>query len=527
MVNKNLFPVTDGKVKTTRKTTRVEPANTTNMAGGKAYKSTTKHALAQIACTGTFNGTYYATGSKIAELAKQQIKELIKEGDVEFLAKLAVYSHTSSYMKDLPAYLLVELYLIDTQLFKRIFNKVVTNGKMLRNVVQIARSGALGKKINLSNKTWRTVIQSWFDSRTGEALFKANIGNDPALADIIKMARVKPTEANDDIFKYILGKEYNLEGLPDVIRNYELYKKGLTKELPEVDFRYLDSLPLTTSDWTKIALNANFHTLRMNLNTFDRHGVLKDSEVVNKLADKLRDKKSVLGSKVFPYQLMMTYLNAEVCSELNMAVQDAMEIATENVTTFQGKMAICVDVSGSMNWSSLTGNRGTATSKAKPVHAAALFASVYLRNNKNAVVMPFDTRVHSVKINPRDSVVTNTQKLCINGGGTDCSVALRELNNQNAMLDTIVVVSDNESWVQFYFGNGTSMMNEWVKFKRRNPNAKLILIDLTPSVDSQVTNHTDILMVGGWSDEVFNVVNSFLSSDSMDHWVEKIESVEI
>jgi len=141
--------------------------------------------------------------------------------------------------------------------------------------------------------------------------------------------------------------------------------------------------------------------------------------------------------------------------------------------------------------------------------------------------MPFDTRVHSVKINPRDSVVTNTQKLCINGGGTDCSVALRELNNQNAMLDTIVVVSDNESWVQFYFGNGTSMMNEWVKFKRRNPNAKLILIDLTPSVDSQVTNHTDILMVGGWSDEVFNVVNSFLSSDSMDHWVEKIESVEI
>jgi 60 kDa SS-A/Ro ribonucleoprotein len=95
------------------------------------------------------------------------------------------------------------------------------------------------------------------------------------------------------------------------------------------------------------------------------------------------------------------------------------------------------------------------------------------------------------------------------------------------MLDTIVVVSDNESWVQFYFGNGTSMMNEWVKFKRRNPNAKLILIDLTPSVDSQVTNHTDILMVGGWSDEVFNVVNSFLSSDSMDHWVEKIESVEI
>lgn len=528
MVNKNLFSTKTGKVKTTRKTTKAEPTNTTNLAGGKGYQSTVKHAVAQIACTGTFNGTFYATGSKIQDMLKEQLDELLKLKDgAEFLAKLAVYSHTSSYMKDLPAYLLVKLYLVNTDLFKKVFNKVVTNGKMLRNVVQIARSGALGKKVNLSNKVWRTVLKNWFDNQTGDSLFKANIGNDPKLADVIKMGRVKPSDSLDGMFKYILGKEYGLDSLPDNVRNYELFKSGQTKELPNVDFRYLDSLPLTTANWTEIALKANFHTLRMNLNTFKRHGVLNDSKVVSKLVEKLTDKKSVLGSKVFPYQLMMTYLNADVCSELNLAIQDAMEIATENVSTFQGKTAICVDVSGSMN-SPVTGYNGTATSKATCVNVAALFASVYLRNNKNAMVLPFDTRVHNVELNPRDSVATNTKKLSISGGGTNCAVALEHLNNTNAKMDTIVFVSDNESWASMTSPwRGTDMMTAWVKFKQRNPNAKLVLIDLTPGTNSQVTNHTDILMVGGWSDEVFNVVNSFLSSDSMDHWLEKIESVEI
>jgi 60 kDa SS-A/Ro ribonucleoprotein len=58
-------------------------ADTVNEAGGLAYKLEPKHALAQIAATGTFGNTYYNDAS-------QQLKEVLelieKIDDNEFLA---------------------------------------------------------------------------------------------------------------------------------------------------------------------------------------------------------------------------------------------------------------------------------------------------------------------------------------------------------------------------------------------------------------------------------------------------------
>jgi len=46
----------------------------------------------------------------------------------------------------MPALLLAALSLKSTQYFKRAFPRVVDNGRMLRTLVQILRSGAVGRK---------------------------------------------------------------------------------------------------------------------------------------------------------------------------------------------------------------------------------------------------------------------------------------------------------------------------------------------------------------------------------------------
>ena len=112
MANKTLFSSIKSKYVRT---------DTRNEAGGPAYKFTPKHALAQMAATGCFNGIYYAR----AENQLAEIRTLIAQVDDDvFLAKLAVYARERAYMKDMPAALLVILSKRDTKLMHQVFDRV-------------------------------------------------------------------------------------------------------------------------------------------------------------------------------------------------------------------------------------------------------------------------------------------------------------------------------------------------------------------------------------------------------------------
>jgi len=82
----------------------------------------------------------------------------------------------------------------------------------------------------------------------------------------------------------------------------------------------------------------------------------------------------------------------------------------------------------------------------------------------------------------------------------------------------VVFVSDNQSWSDFRLtrsqsgSSGTLMAQEWDRLRKRNPRAKLVLIDLQPYATTQVENRDDVLNVGGFSDSVFDVVSSFVGN---------------
>ncbi|MCB9566017.1 MAG: TROVE domain-containing protein [Myxococcales bacterium] len=517
MANKNLF----------RSTARVPATDTRNEAGGVAYSLEAKHALAQYAATGCLNSTYYAGAAEQLE----KVLDLCAKIDPTFIAKTAVYARERGLMKDMPALLVAHLAARDGELCERVFGRVIDNGKLLRNFVQIVRSGATGRR-SLGTRPKR-LVQRWIDKRSDDAVFAASVGNDPSLADIIKMVHPKPATAERRaLLGYLLGRPYDVAALPAIVRSYEDYKAGRSKEVPNVHFQMLTSLPLDAAAWRSIAQNAGWQMTRMNLNTFARHGVFEDRALTRTIAARLRHPKAIQKARVFPYQLMVAYtqVDAAVPAEVKEALQEAMEVALANVPEIAGQVYVLPDVSGSMH-SPATGHRKGSTSVVRCIDVAALIGAAFLRQNPRAEVIPFSDHVVKASLNRRDSVMTNAQRLAsLPSGGTKCSAPLAELNRRKATGDLVIFVSDNESWID---GNrmrwqGTAVMDEWEKYKARNRRAKLVCIDIQPYATTQAPERADILNIGGFSDAVFDLIAAF-AQDQLhpEHWVGIIDGITL
>jgi 60 kDa SS-A/Ro ribonucleoprotein len=522
MVNTQLFKTAAGVL--------LPGAKARNEAGAPAYALSPRHQLAQLAATGCLNRTFYAS----AQTQFETVSELALKVDAAFVAKTAIYARQSGRMKDMPAFLAATLAVRDVGLLGQMFGRVVDSGKMLRNFVQIVRSGAVGRK-SLGTRP-KKLVQAWLLNASEKQLLNAAVGNTPSLADVVKMVHPKPAEAwRAAWFAWLIGKSFVEADLPPITQAFERFKRGMalgvsSMEVPEVPFQMLTALDLNTDQWAQIARTGSWQMVRQNLNTFARHGVFGVRGMAQVVATKLRDLQAVARARVMPYQLMSAFMATgdEVPAAIRDALQDAMEAAIANVPVFDGRVVVCPDVSGSMS-SAVTGHRGSATSAVRCIDVAALVAASVLRKNPSARVLPFEQAVVKLSLNARDSVMTNAKALAsIGGGGTNCSAPLALLNKERAEVDVVILVSDNESWVDAQRHGATQTMREWEALKQRNPQARLVCIDIQPYATTQAAERHDILNVGGFSDAVFDAVSAFMGGKAdAEHWVGEIEKISL
>jgi len=518
MANKSVFASIKGRL--------LPKADAKNAHAAPAYAYSDAHALAQVAVTGTFGGMFYQSPQDELEY----VLDVAEAVEPTFLAQAAVYARKHGHMKDMPAVLLAILARRDPVLFRAVFGRVVDNGKMLRTFVQVVRSGQTGRK-SLGSAP-KAMVQNWLNTASDRALLQANIGNDPSLADVIKMVHPKPASAEREaLFAWIVGRPCEVALLPEAVRDWMVFKEKGKGRFPDVPFQMLTQLELTPHHWVRMAKNGSWQMVRQNLNTFHRHGVFGVAGNVKTVAAKLRDPEAIAKARAFPYQLMVTAQNVadDMPSEIVDALHDAMEIAVQNVPKVHGQVVVCPDVSGSMTWP-VTGYRPGATSVVRHVDVAALVAAAFMRVNRGCQVLPFDFDVRDVRLRARDTILTNAERLAeLGGGGTNCSAPLAWLNARGRSPDLVVFVSDNQSWVDARGGRqGTAMMREWETIKRRNPKAKLVCIDIAPYGTTQAQTAKDVLNVGGFSDAVFDQIAAFANDQTgPDHWVGEIEKIDI
>ncbi|MGF1580850.1 MAG: TROVE domain-containing protein [Gemmataceae bacterium] len=536
MANKNLFQST---------TSRLPRANTRNEAGGRAYNLEAKHALAQLAATGCFNGSYYAN----AETQLATLQELFEQVDDNlFLAKLAVYSRQKAYMKDMPAALLLLLSKRDNELFHVVFDRIVDNGRVLRTLLQMLRSGQFGRR-SLSYSLQRA-FQRWLNDATVGGLLSASIGNDPSLRDVLRLAR--PTPANDErraLFGWLTDRPVEKwspatwNDLPSQVKALIAFRRATTEAdqiaiLENNRFRWdlLADSALGPNVWKAIARQMGHQALRMNLNTLKRHDVFQDRDMVKYVANRLSDEEEIGKARQFPYQYFSAYQNAaqDIPVSIRTALSMAAETACGNVPKLPGPVVIGVDTSGSM-MCPITGYRRGASTAMRCVDAAALFAAAIVRRNPKSVVVPFDNKAYKANVTADQTILQVAKHLSsFGGGGTNCALPLAEAYTtyKNHEFVGCVLVSDMESWIGTGYGGSTGVMTEWNKFVKnqrrldKNANPKLICINLQAYTTTQAPEREEILNVGGFSDAVFNVVASFLDDDK-ERFVREVERIEL
>src|SRR5262245_10349457 len=196
MANKSIFSSIRGAL--------IPRTDTRNQEGAPAYAMTREHCLAQIAMTGTMNATFYAQG-------QDQLTGLLtaaQQVDPAFVAKTAIYARTRGHMKDAPALLMAWLSMVQTEHFGLAFDRVIDNGRMLRTFVQIMRSGAAGRK-SLGSRPKR-MVRRWLEQASDVEIMRASVGQDPSLADVIKMVHPKPADkSRDALYGWLIGKPHD------------------------------------------------------------------------------------------------------------------------------------------------------------------------------------------------------------------------------------------------------------------------------------------------------------------------------
>jgi len=489
-----------------------------------AYAYGPEHKLAQLAATGTLHDNFYAA----ADTQLGEVLDAARACDPMFVAKAAVYARSRGAMKDMPALLAAYLTVAEPDLAIPVFERVIDNGRMLRNFVQIVRSGAVGRT-SLGSRPKR-LVQLWLERASMARLMQAATGSDPSLADVVRMVHPKPADAARKAFyAWLIGKPYDVAALPAEIAGFEAWKQAPDGELPEVPFEWLTAFPLTAEQWAALASRMGWQALRINLNTLARHGAFGVAGVTDAVAARLVDRDALRKVRPLPYQLMVALGSAGegVPLKVQAALEEALELSLRGVPKVPGRVVVCPDVSGSMQ-SPVTGYRKGASSRVRCIDVAALVAAAVLRRNPAAAVLPFEVDVVPLTLDPHARVAANAEKLAsIGGGGTNVSAPLARLNAAKAAVDLVVIVSDNESWVDANRYGATETMRQWEMLKKRVPAAKLVCIDLQPYGTTQAKSRSDILNVGGFSDAVFETLARFAEGQSERDWVAEVNETEV
>jgi len=510
-----------------------------NTAGLPTFERSGEEALATLALTSTFNGTYYS--SEADQVNKTM--ELVSTCDPNFVAQVAFHAYAER-RKDFPVFLCAWLSGQKVPLlFKRVFREIMHNATMIRKFVQIIRSGVVGRK-SLGTLPKREVGR-WLNERYSDTLLRELVGTNPTMRALIKLAHPKPKDAQrSQIFRYLCGYTYDLAALPELYQAFEAFKKAPEgKPVPPVDFRQLSALKLTLKQKKEIFHNGGFTFLRMNLNTAQRWGVMDDPGMVAYIASVLSDAEVVRKVGVYPYQLYTTYQAIKKAGEtpeiIKTALKDALDASLQNIPHFEGrKLLICPDVSGSMHCP-VSGHREGATTVTSCHEAAALVAAALLRKNPSARIMPFSDEV--VDVDPSTflgkSVFDVTAALsAIPSGRTRCAAPLdkaRATKDNEELPDLIIFLSDYESNIvvgdtTLQGMKRTETLSAFLKLKARNPKAQMVCIDMTVPTAQECPSYAGtILNLAGWSDSMFDLIHGFVYHQSTMGLVDTIKKIQL
>lgn len=264
------------------------------------------------------------------------------------------------------------------------------------------------------------------------------------------------------------------------------------------------------------------------------------TETIKKVAEQLSDAERVRNSKQLPFRFASAYtmlggsfggtshgymgwgwggvdvpdtssFNGKKVNLLLEAIENAADVATENVPILPGLTAIFADNSGSM---------GTPVSERSVVTcalAANVIAGIIAKRSEDARICAFGTDVAEINWTKNTHVLDFYKKLAkanTNGCSTNTWRCAEWLNEQKVKPDRVIILSDMQVWDSGYrgssfYGGSRSFCDAWGKFKRGSKDSWLHCVNLNGYGDSMVPEGDDkVNLVGSFSEKVISMLLS-------------------
>jgi hypothetical protein len=457
--------------------------DTTNLAGGKAFKQSAQYQLAFLMLTSFVENQFYRTAGDTL----LQLRNLISQVDPKFAAKAAIYARTQAGMRSISHASAAEIVKIvkGEKWTKHFLDKVIYRvddaAEILAAYIHLHK-----KPIPNSLKKGLALGLGKFD-RYQLAKYKGET-DAVKLVDLFNLVHPKPSAQNAEAYKDLMeGKLASTDTWES-----ELSAAGQTgKNKGEV--------------WAELVTNKKLGYFALLRNM---RNILQNCspEILEIACAQLVDEKSIKRSLVLPFRYMvaikeMSSLQESGVRKVIAALDKAAEIALCNVPKFEGNTLVALDCSGSMGSLSWAVARGKGKDGRSPAEIGALFGAVLTKTN-DADFLLFDDRAsyHNINLGDTLSTITKTIAAGCRGGGTDFNCIFKPLTKK---YDRIIILSDMQAWI----GHNTpqAAFGEYCKTYKASP--KVYCFDLAGYGSMQFPAE-GIYQLAGFSDKTMDLMQA-------------------
>lgn len=314
-----------------------------------AYVHTIEEQYVQTLMTNTMANTFYTDQTELLTEAAE-IHDQMLQKDPNFAAKAIVYARNEGYMRLQPIYGLAKLSSIRPDLFAAIFAKVIRIPSDLFDFMTLLESmgrGQGGRAIKReTNRFLSQLSEYWAMKYNGR-------GHGFNLTDIISTGHPKPADSKQQaLFRYLLNKETDLSLIPQI----QAMENLKTSETDDQRIHWITEGKLTyevvtgvikpsKAVWEAILFQMPTFALLRHLNALDRAGVLEENQAY--IAARLTDQIALQKAMILPFRFVKAFHQVSLPT-IKDALREAVDITFRNLPELEGKTAIFLDISGSM-----------------------------------------------------------------------------------------------------------------------------------------------------------------------------------
>lgn len=442
-----------------------------NSAGGYSYKLSKWDVLDRFLILGSEGGTYYIKEQKLTKKNAKNIIKLIKEDGKRVVDRIVTISDEGRAPKNTPALFALALASVEGDENTRYW--------AYRALPKVARTGyhwymwaTYTKNLGGTGMGWRKAVGRLFNELPPDKLayqaVKYQQREGWTMGDLLRLSHPKPrTPKHDLVYRWVLGKETEIEVLPQIIYGYEKAKQARdVKDVVTLIEQYnlpREAIPTQFLNekevWQALLPKMPLTALIRNLGKMTKIGLVAPlTRELDTVLGKLESTEYIHRSRVHPLNVLValkTYaqgkgmrgsLSWTPVQQVVDALDGAFYKAFANVEPSGEKYLLALDVSGSMD-------HPISGMPLNCREAAAAMALVTANVEKQYHIIGYTSGemwgdgVLPLNISPRqrlDAVVQYLDDLPF--GGTDTSLPFIYAAEKNLEVDKFISYTDNETW---------------------------------------------------------------------------------